>query len=53
MGGKGYQRESWKFRDEGRVTEMVTIWVNPIDYFSPFKFFKIYAVIESQIYTVV
>lgn len=30
---KGYQRHTWDLWNEGRTTEMLTVWVNILDYF--------------------
>lgn len=30
-------RDRWNFRNEERATEIINIWVNKIDYFSPIE----------------
>lgn len=34
------QKDTWNFRNEGRITEMVNIQVNIIDSFSPLIYLK-------------
>ena len=40
--------DTWNVRNEGRATEIVNIWVNIIEYYSPLKLFKISSTIESK-----
>ena len=48
MEDKFYQRETWNVGSEGRATEMLNIWENIIDSFSPHKLKKIYMIVESM-----
>ena len=52
-----FHRDIWNLRNnkrtEDRATEMVTIWVNRVAYFTPHKFFKICRTTGSKNYNIV